>query len=85
MAKKYDALCGGWKASSVPDGACVVPEQRFPELGTCCRLRMSEENAYEKICRYCDIWSSLPDGDNLSVSHLFECTLNGYGKRLKEK
>ncbi len=86
MAKKYDALRDSLITNSIPNGTCVVPEQQFPELGTCCRLKAGELNAaYEKICPNCGVWSSLPDGEDLSVSHIFECTLYGYGKRLKEK
>ena len=86
MAKKYDALHGSLKTNRIPDGTCLVPEQQFPEIEICCRLKTGEGNAaYEKICPNCGVWSSLPDGEDLSVSHIFECTLCGYGKRLKEK
>lgn len=86
MAKKYDALYGSRKTNSASGGTCLVPERCFPEIETCCRLKTSDGNAaYEARCPNCGIWSSLPDGGNLSVSHIFECALYGYGKRLKEK
>ena len=64
---------------------CGVPEGQFPNLGKCYNKGNSIlGTVYKKVCPYCSIWSSLPEGTNLAVTYILECTLHGYGKRIKE-
>ena len=66
-------------------GDCGVSEEGFPQLGKCCAKSASiSGSVYQQRCPHCSIWSSLPDGASLEVSHIFECALYGYGKRIKE-
>lgn len=64
---------------------CEVTEAHFPCIGKCCSS--PGEAAwfqYEKICPYCEIWISLPDGASLSITTIFECGKLGFGKRIKK-
>lgn len=64
---------------------CGVTEVTFPCLGKCCSKYSSlSGDVYKVICPHCSIWTSLPDGANLVITHIFECLLYGYGKRIKE-
>jgi len=64
---------------------CRVTEEAFPCLGKCCIKNSSlPGDAYKKNCPHCSIWTSLPDGSNLLVAHIFECSQYGYGKRVKD-
>ena len=68
-----------------PSGDCGVPEEGFPQPEKCCSKGVAiSGTVYRKKCPFCSIWTSLPDGASLEVSHIFECTLYGYGKRIKE-
>lgn len=64
---------------------CGVDEAMFPRIGKCCRKNESSFMvAYDKICPYCDISSSLPCGTSLMTITVFECDKFGYGKRLNK-
>jgi hypothetical protein len=65
---------------------CGVSEDHFPLMGTCCQKKASMAGpVYEAICPYYDIWSSLPEGVSLKVTHIFDCAAWGYGKRIVEE
>ena len=67
------------------DGDCGVPEGQFPNLGKCCSKGNSiSGTVYKKVCPYCSIWSSLPEGTSLVITYIVECSRYGYGKRIKE-
>lgn len=67
-----------------PVSDCGVTEGTFP-LGKCCsESDFLSGDVYKKKCPHCSIWTSLPDGASLVVTHIFECSLYGYGKRIKE-
>lgn len=69
----------------IEDRECGVTEENFPCLDKCCSKSDSlSGNVYTKNCPYCSIWTSLPDGASLVITHIFECPLYGYGKRVKE-
>lgn len=64
---------------------CGVLEEEFPIVGECFNKRLTVSGTvYDKHCIYCSIWSSLPTGENLIITHIFECSLYGYCKRIKE-
>lgn len=64
---------------------CGVMVDEFPQMGKCCRKKeKSAVNAYKKICIWCSIWTSLPDGASLKTATIFECARLGYGRRIKE-
>lgn len=70
---------------TAPGDDCGVLEGEFPRIGKCCSKSTSiSGTVYQEICPCCSIWSSLPDGTSLAVSYILECTLYGYGKRIKE-
>jgi len=78
--EQLDDIAGG-----VTDYGCGVPEGQFPLLGKCCSQSTSiSGTVYKDVCRYCSIWSSLPDSASLKVTYIIECSLYGYGKRVKE-
>jgi hypothetical protein len=63
---------------------CGVPEEQFPLNGKCCSKRISlSGTAYERLCPYCSIFTSIPVGESLMVSHIFECEQQLYAKRSK--
>lgn len=67
------------------NGDCGVSDNQFPKAGKCCGKDNSlAGTVYKKICSYCSIWTSLPDSTSLAVANIVECTLHGYGKRIKE-
>lgn len=64
---------------------CGISESQFPQQRKCCNQILTlQGTVYEKICPYCSIWTSLPEGGSLKVAHIIECTLYNYGKRIKE-
>ena len=64
---------------------CGATEGAFPRQGKCCsKIDSLSGDGYKKKCPHCNIWTSLPDGASLAVTHIFECSLYGYGKRIKE-
>lgn len=66
-----------------PGGGCGVQEGQFPQMGKCCsRADTISGTTYNKNCDYCSIWASLPVGVSLVVTHIFECSLYGYSKRI---
>jgi len=79
--EELDDIGGGTGAGA----DCGVPEEQFPNLGKCYSKGNSiSGTVYKKVCPYCSIWSSLPEDTNLAVTYIIECTLLGYGKRIKE-
>ena len=63
---------------------CGVSEEAFPCLQRCCEKTISEsEIKYSQSCPYCIIWISMPDSADLVVNYILECSLCGYGKRIK--
>ncbi len=64
---------------------CDVREGQFPKLGKCLAdSRTLSGMVFSQVCPYCTISTSLPEGANLVVAHMLECTRYGYVKRLKE-
>lgn len=67
------------------DCDCGVVEGVFPCLGKCyIKSNSPSGDIYKRNCPHCSIWTSLPDGASLIITHIFECPLYGYGKRIKE-
>jgi len=63
---------------------CGVSEEAFPCQQRCCKKTGSEsEIKYSQSCPYCVIWVSMPDSVDLTVTHILECSLYGYGIRIK--
>lgn len=68
-----------------PGSDCGVTEGSFPGLGKCYVKNHSlSGDVCKQRCSHCSIWTSLPDGASLAVTSIFECSLYGYGKRIKE-
>ena len=68
-----------------PGCDCGVTGGTFPGFNKCCVKSDSPSgDSYKKNCPHCSIWTSLPDGASLKVTHIFECSLHGYGRRVKE-
>ncbi|KJS02351.1 MAG: hypothetical protein VR68_03140 [Peptococcaceae bacterium BRH_c4a] len=64
---------------------CAVLERQFPCMGKCCNKNISiVGTVYSKTCIHCSIWTSLPDGASLAIARIFQCSLYGYDKRIKE-
>ncbi len=64
---------------------CGKGEESFPYLNVCCKKRVPLwEGRYEALCSCCKVWTSMPYGDQLVVTHIIECSQYGYGKRIKE-
>jgi hypothetical protein len=64
---------------------CEVNEQSFPCLGKCfCSSDVGLMVSYQKLCPYCLVSTSLPDGISLRTITIFECEKLGYGKRSSE-
>lgn len=79
--EQLDNTSGGTGAGA----DCGVQEGRFPRLGKCCSKDKSiSGTVYKRTCPYCSIWTSLPDGESLIITYIFECSLYRYGKRTKE-
>ncbi|HBC32201.1 MAG TPA: hypothetical protein DC024_13290 [Clostridiales bacterium] len=69
----------------MPDEDCSVNEDMFPCLGKCCRKNDAPfSSSYKKVCRHCNISTSLPYGRDLKIVIIFECSRFGYGKRVTE-
>lgn len=82
---------GGRKPGNIgedpgPDGDyCNVTERMFPCVRKCYGKSDTISGVvYKKTCPYCSIWTSFPNSVSLEVTYIFECTLHGYGKRIKE-
>ncbi|MBP7331150.1 MAG: hypothetical protein KBA08_02375 [Firmicutes bacterium] len=61
---------------------CCLQEGEFPRPGKCFNESGSMSGrVLQPACPYCRTWTSLPEGANLVVAHIFECTLYGYVKR----
>lgn len=78
----------GPDSSSESPGACRargVSESQFPCQGKCSNKNVTESGArYEALCPHCSVWTSLPEGAALKVTHIFDCIACGYGKRITE-
>ena len=71
--------------NKIPHDDCDVTEEAFPCLGKCCRKNDDIFMvSYEKICRHCDVMTSLPYGNDLKMVTMIECLLYGYDKRVIE-
>lgn len=80
-----DRFCSDERRNGKNSKNCGVVEGQFPCLGKCCRKRQSlAGTTYEKSCVYCNIWSSLPDSDNLAITYIIGCSLYCYDTRIKE-
>lgn len=65
-------------------GCCDVLEEDFPCIEKCyAKIESISVTAYRYNCPYCNLWTSLPDGENLEITYIFDCSLLGYRKRLK--
>lgn len=77
-----DDLLTGVGGGSGGDHVCGLKEGQFPQQGTCFEVSRSISGlAFEEVCPYCNTWISMPEGVNLVVAHIFECSLYGYVKR----
>ena len=80
-----DELLAGISGGIGESNGCGLQEGQFPRPGKCFdESRSFSGMVFKHACPYCSIWTSLPEGVNLVVTHIFECTLNGYVKRVKE-
>lgn len=80
-----DVLLAGVGGGAGADSSCGLTETQFPQAGKC----MLQSNSalglvFKQLCPYCMIFTSAPEGENLTVAHIFECILYGYVKRLTE-
>jgi len=89
--RKDDMLLGEDKLC-VPDDDfgvvvnCGITEECFPSLDKCCSKNNSiSGTVYKKSCPYCAIWTSLPDFSSLEITYIIECSIYGYGERIKEQ
>lgn len=65
--------------------SCGVSEKQFPCMKKCCiKSAVISGNVYVENCQNFSSWKSLPQGVDLTVAHIFECSLYGYCKRIKE-
>lgn len=65
---------------------CGLQEIDFPKLGKCFQKSNSNTGVvFQSVCPHCCIVTSMPEGVNLEVSYIFDCTLYGYAKRIKEE
>ena len=65
---------------------CGVAENEFPCMDNCFRKSAATpDGGYEALCPHCGIWTSLPEGTALKVTHIFDCALTGYSKRRTEE
>jgi len=64
---------------------CGVSEDVFPRMGKCCDKKDAAfVFSYAKLCPYCRVSTSLPDGTSLKMATIFECGKLGYGRRVTE-
>ncbi len=80
-----DELLQGVSGGAPPGYDCNLGEDEFPKQGKCYDQGRSVSGKVIKgICPYCRIFTSLPEGADLVVAQMFECSLYGYVKRIKE-
>ena len=80
-----DELLTGIGGGTGAGHGCGLQEGQFPGPGKCFNESRSIAGlVFQPACPYCSIWTSLPEGADLAVAHIFECTLHGYVKRVKE-
>ncbi len=80
-----DEMLAGIGGDTGTGNSCGLQEGHFPSLGKCFNESRSISGmVFQQACPYCSIWTSLPEGANLIVARIFECTLHGYVKRVKE-
>ncbi|MDD4169459.1 MAG: hypothetical protein PHD36_04235 [Desulfotomaculaceae bacterium] len=80
-----DELLAGISGGTGAGHDCGLQEGEFPSPGRCFNKRWTSSGmVYRRACPHCSIWTSLPEGVNLVVANIFECTLLGYVKRVKE-
>lgn len=61
-------------------------EKKFPSMDNCFwKSAAVPDGGYKALCPHCGIWTSLPEGAALKVTHIFDCALMGYGKRVTEE
>lgn len=79
-----DGSAGAGEDAGAGNG-CGLPEGQFPRPGKCFNESRSISGmVFQQTCPYCSIWTSLPEGADLVIAHLLECSLYGYVKRVKE-
>jgi hypothetical protein len=62
---------------------CGVSEELFPCQEKCfCKSDAGFLISYQKLCPYCRVSTSLPDGASLRTATIVECERLGYGKRI---
>lgn len=80
-----DELLTGIGGGTGAGNGCGLEERDFPRLEKCFQKSRSIAGVvFQQACPYCNIWTSMPEGANLEVAHIFECNLYGYVKRIKE-
>lgn len=71
--------------SGTPGCPHGIVESEFPCMDRCFRKSTAvPDGGYEALCPHCGIWTSLPEGAALKVTHIFDCAACGYGKRMTE-
>jgi hypothetical protein len=72
-------------ATSEGELTCGVLKDNFPASGKCySKTRGAVGSQYKTECKHCGLWASLPDSVSLKVTHILECSLYGYAKRITE-
>ncbi|HEX3039652.1 MAG TPA: hypothetical protein VHP54_05110 [Caproiciproducens sp.] len=73
------------KAEASPDdGRCGVGETQFPYTGKCCEAREGTVGMeYSSLCPCCSVLNLPIDSTSLEAVTFFECTRNGYVRRVK--
>lgn len=80
-----DELLAGISGGTGAGKGCGLQEGQFPRARKCFNESRSISGmVYWEDCPHCSIWTSLPEGTDLVITHIFECTLHGYVKRVKE-
>lgn len=80
-----DGLLAGISGGTGAGKDCGLQEGQFPMPGKCFNASRSISGTiFQQACPYCGIWTSLPEGVDLAVAHIFECAALGYVKRVKE-
>jgi hypothetical protein len=80
-----DELLAGIGGGTGAGNGCGLEEGQFPGSGKCFKeSKFISGMVFEPACPYCSIFTSMPEGADLIVAHIFECTLYGYVKRVKE-
>lgn len=66
------------------DGRCGVGETQFPYKGKCCEAREGTVGVeYSGLCSFCSVLKLPIDSSSLEAVTFFECTRNGYVRRVK--